>query len=376
MKHILEIPQRIITGWDTISTIGDEASSLGQRALLIYSTRLSESELINHIVNQFKIHNVSVICETNESGEPTIDQVERIICQAELHDIDLVIGVGGGSILDVAKAVAGLKFSGRKSVREYFYGLSITNKGIPWVAVPTTSGTGAEATPNSVLSDDKRHKQSIRGDLNWLAKLVILDPQLTLTCSPQVTAWSGMDALTQAIESHTSKGANILTIPYSLKATSLISKSILVAYEDPNNKQARTNMSYGSLLAGIALANARLGIVHGLAHSIGLHFNIPHGLVCGTLLPWAIDYNKTVCPDKYDELAKEMKIGNNTQDLIEWLVQVNKKLEIPSSIKMFGVKKEDLPKIIKESMPSGSLKANPKKTDQNDLFSFLEAQLI
>lgn len=375
LKHTLEFPRRIITGWDTISTIGDEVSSFGKTALLIYSTRLSESILINDIVNQLEKHNISVICATNKSGEPTIEQVEKILYQAELHHVDFVIGVGGGSILDVAKAVAGLKFPGRKSVRDYFYGLPLTNKGIPWVAVPTTSGTGAEATPNSVLSDDKRQKQSIRGDINWLATLVILDPQLTISCSPMITAYSGMDALTQAIESYTSKGASMLTIPYSLKAASLISNSILTAYEDPSNQQARTNMAHASLLAGMALANARLGIVHGVAHSIGLHFNIPHGMVCGTLLPWAISYNKMVCLNKYDQLAQEMGIGDTTQDLIKWLCQVNKKLGIPQSIKDFGIKREDLSNIVEESMPSGSLKANPREISQEDLFFFLEAQL-
>jgi alcohol dehydrogenase class IV len=376
LKHILEIPRRIITGWDTISSIGDEVSSLGQRVLLIYSVRLSESKLINDIVNQLEKHNITVICATNTSGEPTIEQVEKIICQAETHNVDFIIGVGGGSILDVAKAVAGLKFPGRKAVKDYFYGLPITTIGIPWVAVPTTSGTGAEATPNSVLSDEKRQKQSIRGDMNWLASLVILDPQLTISCSSIVTAYSGMDALTQAIESYTSKGASILTMPYSLKASSLISKSLIVAYEEPSNRNSRTDMAYASLLAGMALANARLGIVHGVAHSIGVHFNVPHGLVCGTLLPWAMDYNKIICADRYDELALEMEVGNNAQDLIEWIRQVNNKLGIPTSIKEFGVKKEDLPKIVEGSMPSGSLKANPRETSQQDLFQFLEAQLI
>jgi alcohol dehydrogenase class IV len=374
MKHTLEIPGRIITGWDSISGIGEEVSSFGQRALLICSRRLSKSQLISGTVNQLNTCNINVICETNEPGEPTVEQVEKIICLAENHNIDFVIGIGGGSIIDVAKAVAGLKFPGRKLVKDYFYGLPIAKKGIPWIAIPTTSGTGAEATPNSVLSDEKRQKQSIRGDFNWLASLVVLDPLLTQTCSPEVTAFSGMDALTQAIESYTSKGAHMLTMPYSLKAASLISKSILVAYEEPYNKHARTNMSYGSLLAGIALANARLGIVHGVAHSIGLRFNIPHGLVCGALLPWAIDYNKGVCSEKYDELAKTMQIGESTEDLIEWVFRTNSKLGIPSSIKEFGIQERDLSKIVEESMSSGSLKANPRETDKVGLYKFLATQ--
>jgi alcohol dehydrogenase class IV len=374
MIHTLEIPRRIIAGWDSIYSIAEEISFFGQRALLLCSRRQSNSQFVIDTVRQLNACNINVICETNESGEPTVEQVEKIICLAEYHSIDFVIGIGGGSIIDVAKAVAGLKFSGRKLVKEYFYGLPIKNKGIPWVAIPTTSGTGAEATPNSVLSDEKRQKQSIRGDFNWLADLVVLDPQLTQTCSPEVTAFSGMDALTQAIESYTSKGAHMLTMPYSLTAASLISKSIQVAYEEPFNKNARTNMSYGSLLAGIALANARLGIVHGVAHSIGLRFNIPHGLVCGAILPWAIDYNKTVCSEKYDKLAKTMQIGESTEDLIKWIVRTNSKLGIPSSIKEFGIQERDLSRIVEESMSSGSLTANPRETDRVGLYNFLATQ--
>jgi alcohol dehydrogenase class IV len=286
-----------------------------------------------------------------------------------------VIGVGGGSILDLAKAVAGLMIPNRKSVRDYFYGEAITERGIPWVAVPMTSGTGAEATPNSVLSDGKILKQSIRGDRSWLAKLVILDPQLTVSSPPNVTAYSGLDALTQAIESYTSKKATVLTEPYSFTAAKLIAKSILVAYEHPEDEQARTDMASGSLLAGMALANARLGIVHGVAHSIGLHFDVPHGLVCGTLLPWAIVYNQEVCADKYKELVQGMGVGNCADDLADWVRKINSHLGIPHSIKAFGVQRDDLKKIVEESMPSGSLKANPGTTSEEDLHEFLLNQL-
>jgi alcohol dehydrogenase class IV len=376
LKDTLDLPRKIITGWNVLPSIGDDIKELGQKTLILSSKRLLNSVVITEITNQLDALNISTKCAIVAPGEPAIEQVEDILIEAEAFEADYVIGVGGGSILDVAKAVAGLKFSGRKVVKDYFYGIPVQSKGIPWVAVPTTSGTGSEATPNSVLSDGKIVKQSIRGDSSWLPSLVILDPELTVSCPPSVTAWSGMDALTQAIESYTSKHANLLTDTFSAKAAQLISSSIVTAYEDGGHKQARTDLLTGSFFAGVALGNARLGIVHGVAHSIGLHYNVAHGLVCGTLLPWALKYNKDVCSDKYTKLAIEMGIGSSTEDLIDWTTQTNNKLGIPSSIKEFGVQIKDIPKIVKESMGSGSLKANLKETSESDLYNFLSAQLM
>ncbi|MFA9558362.1 iron-containing alcohol dehydrogenase [Evansella sp. AB-rgal1] len=372
--NVLEIPQRIITGWGLVQTIGSEVKSLGKKVMVIHSKRLDSSPEISLIVRSIKEQGVAVHTESVSSGEPTVNQVEYLLLKMETESCNFVLGVGGGSILDLAKAVAGLSFSNRKAVKDYFYGEPITKMGLPWVAVPTTSGAGAEATPNAVLYEGKNQKLSIR-HRSWLAKIVMLDPKLTVSSPKTVTAWSGMDALTQAIESYVSRGSNDLTEPYSLRSAKLIGASLMTAFHQPEDKEARTDMAMGSLLAGIALGNARLGIVHGVAHSIGIHHNVPHGLVCGTLLPWSIAYNKDVCPHKYAQLAKEMNIGSNADDLENWVKEINIKLEVPPSIKDFGVRRENLNKIIEESMPSGSLKANPKTTSEQDLFAFLSGQI-
>lgn len=375
LLHLFEAPERIVAGWGVISRLGEEAKTVGKNLLLLCSSRTAESEWMKGIVGQLEREGLTVSVEVCDAGEPTVDAVEKLLRRAENLDADAVIGIGGGSVLDTAKAVAGLKFPDRRPVIDYFYGQPIERRGVPWIAVPTTSGTGSEATPNSVLSDGDKLKQSIRGDRSWIAARIILDPELTVSCPPNVTAWSGMDALTQAIESYTSAKANALTEPYSLKAAVLIAGSLETACREPGHRQARTDMAYGSLLAGIALANARLGIVHGVAHSIGLHFHVPHGLVCGTLLPWAIDFNQDVAGDKYAALARAIGAGSSARDLADWVRGLNRRLNIPSSIREFGVNKEDVPRIVEESMPSGSLKANPKPVSREELAGFLEAQL-
>lgn len=370
-----EIPPRIVTGWGSVGKLGDEALQLGKRVLIICSRRLKTSGLISDLFDKFEQAGEFAIVHEAQPGEPTIQETERVLQLAERHGIDVVVAIGGGSVLDLGKAVAGLCHPDRLPVRDYFYGKQPSGSGIPWVAVPTTSGSGAEATPNAVLSDEKHLKQSIRGDRRWLADIVILDPELTVHCPPNITAWSGMDALTQAIESYTAKGASELTEPYSLRSAVLLADSLLAAYEQPDNREARTKAAYGSLLAGMALANARLGIVHGVAHPVGLHYGIPHGLVCGILLPWAIRFNRPVCEDKYARLAKAMGIGKSADDLIAWIEQLKEKMEIPASLSKFGIKREDFPRIVRESMPSGSLKANPRHVTEEDLMAFLEEQL-
>jgi alcohol dehydrogenase class IV len=374
MTIIFDVPNRTISGLSTFYSIGQEITELGKKPLLIHTRRFARSDNIVRITEQLQKENLVVNHLTVESGEPTISMVEAGLKQVREKNADVIIGIGGGSILDLAKAVAGLHNAGSKTVKDYFYGSSPSQKGLPWVAIPSTAGTGAEATPNAVLSDGTI-KQSIRGSHHWLASLVVLDPQLTIDCPMDVTAQSGMDALTQAIESYTSTGANVFTEPYSLRATKLISKSLLKAYHEPNNIRARSDMLIGSNLAGIALANARLGIVHGVAHSVGVKLNLSHGLVCGILLPWAIEYNREVSHSKYEQLAKEMGIGETCDDLISWIRNIKKKLEIPYSLKELGLKQDWIEEIAKESLPSGSLKANPKPTSFEDLVEFLNKQL-
>ena len=372
----MEMPPRGVSGGGAAEAVGRETAALGSRALRVSGARWSGTETLRAAAASLRAHGVDAIAVSQDSGEPTLERLEETVRIAEAERVTVVVGLGGGSVLDVAKATAGLCFPGRKPVSEYFYGLRAdSDSALPWIALPTTAGTGSEATPNAVLSDGDRQKQSIRGDRRWLAATVLLDPGLTVSCSPQVTAWSGMDALTQAIESHTSAGAHVLTEPCSAEAVRLIAGSIRRAHREPEDVQARTDMAYGSLLAGIALANARLGVVHGLAHPLGLRYHIPHGLVCGVLLPWAIAYNTPACADKYGDLARLGGAGHAAQDLLDWVRAANRELGIPYSLRAFGLRREDFAWIVEQSMPSGSLRANPRPVRPEDLFDLLDAQL-
>ncbi len=358
---------KIIFGAGTADSAGAEAAALGRRAFIVADRHFREAggavEIVRHSCAQAGIE--SVVFDSPPTGEPDLDAVERARQAQRSAQCDVVIGLGGGSILDTAKAAAGLAREAGP-LREYFDGRAVGAAGIPFIAMPTTAGSGAEATVNAVLSDPSRQiKQSIR-DNRFLARVIIADPRLTLSCPPRTTADSGMDALAQAIESFTSLGANPMTDALAFEAARLILRSLLPAYRDGQNLDARSDMLLGSLMAGIALTNARLGAIHGLAHPLGIRWHIPHGRICAILLAPVMRFNENVAKAKYvrlSELAGE--------EIITHVERLRDALDIPADLKEYRITSEEVEWIVKESLPSGSLKMNPRPARAEDLREIL-----
>jgi alcohol dehydrogenase class IV len=212
--------------------------------------------------------------------------------------------------------------------------------------------------------------------------LAIVDPILTITLSPKLTAWTGLDALVQAIEAYVSKGANALTDPISLYASVLIIKNLKVAVKDGNNIEAREAMSIGSMMAGIALANARLGAVHGLAHPLGINFNIHHGLICGILLPAVMRFNLPVAEKKYANIYRNINPSywqhsdeEASKELINIVEDLLSELQVPRRLSQLGVKEEDLEGLALQSQSSESLRANPREATPKDLVDIMRSIL-
>ena len=210
-------------------------------------------------------------------------------------------------------------------------------------------------------------KQSIRSD-SFLPRVAIVDPELTVSMPPGVTARSGMDALTQAIEAYWSIHATPITDALALRAVELISAHLLAAYERGDDVVARDAMAHGSLLAGMAFANARLGAVHGLAHPLGVRYAVGHGEVCAVLLPHVMRLNRPAAPAKYDRISHV--VGTDAADFAARLLE---RLDLPTTLRHTGLRKEDFRTIVAEAMPSGSLRANPKKVTEEDLTAILAA---
>jgi alcohol dehydrogenase class IV len=367
MSNTFRVPQRIVFGWGAVAELGKLASPLGGRALLVTGRRaMKAAGITDRVVAVLHDAGIAVTLFDEVEREPEVATVDRGREAARRWGATCVVGLGGGSAMDAAKVIAGLHGE-EAPTAEFHAGRVAVRPGLPMIAVATTSGTGSEVTVNGVISDRARRvKVSIRGEglMPWAA---VVDPELTVPCPADVTASAGMDALCQAIESYASIHATAITEALSVRAVEEIVASLETAVRDGGNREARTRMAEGSLMAGMALGNARLGVIHGLAHPLGVRYEIPHGLACGVMLPAALRYNREAMGLKYERLRSLM----GGADPAEFCAELLHRVGLPSDFKGFAVREEDLPTIADESLPSGSLKANPRRVTREEALALL-----
>ena len=364
-------PKSILTGKGVFAELPSEIKKLGiKRPMIVVGRRWArESGWLDKLQGVIKDICESITVFDAVPPEPTCDVVDEIREKLNRNNNDSVIAMGGGSVMDVAKAGA-LLITSDKPTSWHLATQKLPDTALPIVAIATTSGTGSEATVAAVFTDtEKNIKQSIKSPA-MMPTVALVDPELTVSCPPAQTTYAGMDALTQAIESFCSIYATNLTEALSEKAMALIGKNIITAYREGTNIEAREAMADGSLLAGLALANAKLGLVHGIAHPIGALTHKPHGLICAIALPAVLEYNRETLSagrNKYGEMAKIFG-----KDPIQFVRKLQKALEIPADFRSFSIDKEQLPTIAENSMGSGSTGANPRKTTPNDVIALLE----
>lgn len=353
----LILPEKTLQGRGAISNLLRECARFGNRGVLLHGKALEASASLSGILSR-KPEHIELLALRHHGGEPTLAQVSDLLTLLRARHAQWIAGVGGGSVIDLAKAGAALINTTQPPSR-YHDGAPIEQPGIPFVAAPTTAGTGSEATINSVLTNETNGvKKSIR-DESMIPRVVILDPALLATCPAPVIAASGMDALTQAIEAFTSRHATWLSNELALKAIRLIAPNLIPVYRHQSSEQADPLLT-GSYLAGMALSFARLGVVHGLAHPLGSLYHIPHGLVCAACLPPAIELNRTAFGDKYARMSDAAgdDLLNHVNELMAAL-----KLTNPFAGKPCPARKQ----IIAETLSSGSTKANPKTITRQDV---------
>lgn len=327
------------------------------------------------------------------SGEPSPTLVDRAAAQFRGGDFAAVIGIGGGSVLDAAKAIAGL-LRVDHSVMDYLEGvgpeLPYQGPSVPFIAVPTTAGTGSEATKNAVLSEHGEHgfKKSFRHD-QLVARYAVLDPELLATCPPGLIAADGMDALTQLLESYVSLRANPFTDALALSGIAAVRDSLLPWHAGTGDVAAhRRAMAYAALLSGITLAQVGLGSVHGLASPLGAFFPMPHGVVCGTLVAVCTGMNlralRQRAPDspalpKYAELGRLLARAPQLDDdaacaaLLELLEAWTLRLALPR-LSAYGMTAADIPRVVANCRGS-SMQTNPLVLADDELAAILEARL-
>jgi alcohol dehydrogenase class IV len=361
-------PPRLVVGWGaaTDGRLAKEAAALGARRPLIVTGRsLRASKALDGILDSLRAAGMAPAVHEGVPPEPDVDALQAAMDAVVAADADLVIAVGGGSALDVGKGAAALAGLG-PTAREFHSGKAPVPEKVtrPIIAVPTTAGTGSEATWVGVYTDrESTRKASIRGG-SMMPAVALLDAALTVSCPPHVTAASGMDAFVQAVEAYTSVGANPLTDALALEAARLIWHHVERAAREPGDRAAREAMLLGSYMAGAALNTSRLGLVHGLAHPIGALTGAPHGLLCGLLMPAVMRFNRDAATAKYAVLARELSFepdehkafGRLLDDVEETLAT----LGIPLRLSEIGLRPEHLDRVAAEAMTSGSTKANPR----------------
>ncbi len=376
--------REILFGQGKINSIGEIGQGLGKRALLVTGTHGYYHEEISRSLAEKGCSSIQM----QVGGEPDLDLIAAGLQAYKTNQCDFVIACGGGSVLDSGKAIAALAMNPGE-ILDY---LEVVGKGQPltrepagFVAIPTTAGTGSEVTKNAVIAvPDQRVKVSLRSPKMYPA-VALVDPALTLNLPADVTARTGMDALTQLIEPYLSIRSNPMADLYCREGIRLAARSLLQAFRNGSDMAAREDMSYASLLGGIALANAGLGAVHGFAGPIGGMFSAPHGAVCAALLPHVFQANfEAVAGRQPDDpvLGRMREIAilltgsasARVTDGVNWLYELCRELQIPG-LRAYGIGSQDFPAIIAKSTKAGSMKTNPVALTEDELAQVLNAAL-
>jgi alcohol dehydrogenase class IV len=359
---------RILFGEGKVREVPAAAAAMGRRALVVTG---ASPELAAPLMAGLEAAGVACL-PFPVAGEPTIEMVRLGAQYARAERCDLIIGIGGGSAMDAGKALAAM-LANPGDPLDYLEvvgrGQPLKHASAPFIAIPTTSGTGSEVTRNAVLaSPQHRVKASLRGS-SMLPKLAVVDPELTLSLPRGVTASTGLDALTQLIEPYVGLRANPMTDLFCVEGIRRAARALPLVWEDGGDRPARTDMAWASLLGGLALANAGLGAVHGFAAPIGGMFPAPHGAACAALLPHAIAVNihalRARAPaspalGRYAEVARLLtgRSQATAEDGVRWIAEICRKLEIPP-LRAYGVTEADIPTLVEKAAQASSMKGNP-----------------
>jgi alcohol dehydrogenase class IV len=367
---------RIVFGAGQIKLLPDIARAHGSSALVVMG---KESERTEEIRRMLAARGISVT-PFNVPHEPTVELVTAGAAQVRLENCDSVIAIGGGSVMDAGKAIAALATNRRRTL-DYLEvigaGEPLQARPLPMTAIPTTAGSGAEVTRNAVLTSTE-HKIKVSLRHAWMLPMVALvDPTLTESMPPAITAATGMDALSQLIEPFVSAKANPLTDAICREGLNLVARSLRAAFQNGGDAKAREEMALASLFGGMALANAGLGAVHGFAAPFGAMFNAPHGAVCAALLGPVMRANgRSVVSGRFEEIARRLT-GNpaaRIADGVEWVEKLTKDLNIPG-LGRYGLRAQQFPELIAKAKSASSMRANPVALNDDELSEILHSAL-
>lgn len=363
-----------LVGPGSAKLVGKEVKKLGlTKALLVTDKVLNENGVVKQITDVLDKENITYTIFDDVKPNPTTTNVHDGFDMFQKEECDFIITVGGGSPQDTGSAIGILATNGG-NIADYEGIHKSKNKSVPIVAISTTAGTAAEVTINYVITDEARKLKMIMVDPNALPLIAVNDPELMLAKPKGLTAATGLDALTHAIEGYTAKGAFELSDAIAYKSIELIGRYIERAVENGADLEARSGMGWGSFVAGLCYSNAGLGIVHSMAHQLGGEYDLPHGVANAMLLPYVMEFNMDACPQKFADIARALGVDTSSAKTVEEAAmmaiekvrQISKAVGIPP-LRDSAFRVEDVEKLAEQAMNDACTGANPKAVTKEDI---------
>ncbi|MBH0322053.1 iron-containing alcohol dehydrogenase [Bacillus cereus] len=379
MQEVSEfrMPKSVLYGRNSLEKLGEQSKKLGKRAFIVTDTIMEKLGYVEKCMQQLNKKGITVSTYNKVDAEPTNIHVLEALSLCKEEKCDFIIGIGGGSCIDAAKAVAVLYTNGGE-VEDYVQkDIEIENNPLPLIAIPTTSGTGSEVTSVAVITNKKTDVKMMMKHPSFIPKVAIIDPVLTSSLPPQITAATGIDALCHAIEAYISKVSQPLTDVLALSAIESIMKYLRIAYEDGRNMEAREAMMIASLQAGIAFSNASVTLVHGMSRPVGALFHVPHGISNAILLPTVLEFTKTSAMKRLAKIGRSLNkdlYSNSDEEVADYTLGEIKKLcfdlRIPN-LKEYGIDEIEfenaISKMASDAIESGSPANNPRVPSYDEI---------
>ncbi|WP_226605786.1 iron-containing alcohol dehydrogenase [Bacillus cereus] len=379
MQEVSEfrMPKSVLYGRNSLEKLGEQSKKLGKRAFIVTDTIMEKLGYVEKCIQQLNKKSITVSTYNKVDAEPTNIHVLEALSLCKEEKCDFIIGIGGGSCIDAAKAVAVLYTNGGE-VEDYVQkDIDIENNPLPLIAIPTTSGTGSEVTSVAVITNKKTDVKMMMKHPSFIPKVAIIDPVLTSSLPPQITAATGIDALCHAIEAYISKVSQPLTDVLALSAIESIMKYLRIAYEDGRNMEAREAMMIASLQAGIAFSNASVTLVHGMSRPVGALFHVPHGISNAILLPTVLEFTKTSAMKRLAKIGRSLNkdlYSNSDEEVADYTLGEIKKLCfdlcIPN-LKEYGIDEIEfenaISKMASDAIESGSPANNPRVPSYDEI---------
>ncbi len=382
MSHRIVLPRLMEVGAGASGQLARVLKELGcNRPLIVTDRMMVELGYVARIAGQLEEAGIASQCFADTLPEPTAASIRAGVEMVREGDFDSIVALGGGSPIDSAKAIGILgKFGGE--MRDYRFPRDVSEAGLPLIAIPTTAGTGSEATRFTIITDETSDEKMLCAGLGFMPIAALIDYELTLSLPPRVTADTGIDALTHAIEAYVSRKASLYSDAQALEAMRLLAPNLRAAFHEPGNRAAREAMMLGATLAGIAFSNASVALVHGMSRPIGAFFHVPHGLSNAMLLPAITAFSIPAAPERYADCARAMGVAAQTDSvevandkLLAELRAINQELKVPSP-EQFGITRERFFELratmARQALDSGSPGNNPRVPTEAEIIDLYE----